>query len=280
MRAIERAHPAVCFLYLLAVLGITAFSGSAAAALISLGGSVLLAAVSGGIRPAIPLTAGLLAALANFLFVHNGKTVLFFAGDTAFTLEALVYGLYFGVMLAAVCVWSICSVRFVTSDKYIWLFGRVFPAAGLMLSCSIRFIPLLVRRTKEFIAVQSAADCKPHSTWAVRSSLRAFSASVGYSAERAMDSAVSMKARGYGTVRRTSFSLYRFTGKTAAALSLTAILSGGCAALLIMGAGKQYYYPALSEIPADTADILMYSAFAALCLMPSAVIIYSKVRKL
>lgn len=280
MRAIERAHPAVCFLYLLAVLGITAFSGSAAAALISLGGSVLLAAASGGIRPAIPLTAGLLAALANFLFVHNGKTVLFFAGDTAFTLEALVYGLYFGVMLAAVCVWSICSVRFVTSDKYIWLFGRVFPAAGLMLSCSIRFIPLLVRRTKEFIAVQSAADCKPHSTWAVRSYLRAFSASVGYSAERAMDSAMSMKARGYGIVRRTSFSLYRFTGKTAAALLLTAILSGGCAALLIMGAGKQYYYPALSEIPTGTADILMYSAFAALCLMPSAVIIYSKVRKL
>lgn len=279
MRAIERAHPAVCFLYLLAVLGITAFSGSAAAALISLGGSLLLAAASGGIRPAIPLTAGLLAALANFLFVHNGKTVLFFAGDTAFTLEALVYGLYFGVMLAAVCVWSICSVRFVTSDKYIWLFGRIFPAAGLMLSCSIRFIPLLVRRTKEFIAVQSAADCKPHSTWAVRSYLRAFSASVGYSAERAMDSAMSMKARGYGTVRRTSFSLYRFTGKTAAALSLTAILSGGCAALLIMGAGKQYYYPALSEIPTGTADILMYSAFAALCLMPSAVIIYSKVRK-
>lgn len=279
MRAIERAHPAVCFLYLLAVLGITAFSGSAVAALISLGGSVLLAAASGGIRPAIPLTAGLLAALANFLFVHNGKTVLFFAGDTAFTLEALVYGLYFGVMLAAVCVWSICSVRFVTSDKYIWLFGRAFPAAGLMLSCSIRFIPLLVRRTKEFIAVQSAADCKPHSTWAVRSYLRAFSASVGYSAERAMDSAMSMKARGYGTVRRTSFSLYRFTGKTAAALSLTAILSGGCAALLIMGAGKQYYYPALSEIPTGTADILLYSAFAALCLMPSAVIIYSKVRK-
>lgn len=279
MRAIERAHPAVCFLYLLAVLGITAFSGSAAAALISLGGSVLLAAASGGIRPAIPLTAGLLAALANFLFVHNGKTVLFFAGDTAFTLEALVYGLYFGVMLAAVCVWSICSVRFVTSDKYIWLFGRVFPAAGLMLSCSIRFIPLLVRRTKEFIAVQNAGF-NPHSALSVRSYLRAFSASVGYSAERAMDSAMSMKARGYGTVRRTSFSLYRFTGKTAAALSLTAILSDGCAALLIMGAGKQYYYPALSEIPTGTADILMYSAFAALCLMPSAVIIYSKVRKL
>jgi len=280
LRAIERAHPAVCFLYLLAVLGITAFSGSAAAALISLGGSVLLAAVSGGVRPAIPLTAGILAALANFLFVHNGKTVLFFAGDTAFTLEALVYGVYFGVMLAAVCVWSICSVRFVTSDKYIWLFGKIFPAAGLMLSCSIRFIPLLVRRTKEFIAVQTNVGCNPHSALSVRSYLRAFSASVGYSAERAMDSAMSMKARGYGTVRRTSFSLYRFTGKTAAALSLTAILSGGCAALLITGAGKQYYYPALSEIPAGTADILLYSAFAALCLMPSAVIIYNKGRKL
>lgn len=269
-------HPAVCFLYLAAVLGITAFSGSAAVAAISLAGAISLAAASGGVNAGLPLGAAGLAAIANFLFVHNGKTVLFFAGDTAFTLEALIYGIAFGVKLAAVCVWSVCSVRFITSDKYIWLFGRIFPSAGLVLSCAVRFIPLFVRTTREFIAVRTV--CEPHSGGLIRGYLRSFSAAVGYSAERAMDSAMSMKARGYGTARRTSFSLYRFTIRTAAAAAAVVIIVGACAVLLISGVGKQYYYPALSEIPADTAAIVLYSVFAVLCLIPSVVVIFNERR--
>ena len=48
MRTLEKMHPAVCFLYLLAVLGFTAFAREPVTVLISLGGSVLLAALSGG----------------------------------------------------------------------------------------------------------------------------------------------------------------------------------------------------------------------------------------
>lgn len=79
-------------------------------------------------------------------------------------------------------------MRFVTSDKYIWLLGRIFPAAGLVLSCAIRFLPMFIRTSREFAAVQnvqSIADGCVH-----------FLLPVGYSAERAMDSALSMKARG------------------------------------------------------------------------------------
>lgn len=47
LRTLERMHPAVCFLYLLAVLGFTAFAREPVTVLISLGGSVLLAALSG-----------------------------------------------------------------------------------------------------------------------------------------------------------------------------------------------------------------------------------------
>ena len=187
MRTLEKMHPAVCFLYLLAVLGFTAFAREPVTVLISLGGSVLLAALSGGLKGtgwfgAVAVT----GALANFLFVHNGETALFFVGDRAFTLEALCYGAFVGGMLAAVCLWGACAVRFVTSDKYIWLLGRIFPAAGLVLSCAVRFLPMFIRTSREFAAVQNAQS--------IRGRLRAFSASVGYSAERAMDSALSMKA--------------------------------------------------------------------------------------
>lgn len=271
MRKLERMHPAVGFLYLLGVLGITAFAGSPVVVLESLFGAALLAAISGRLR-GIGWTAAvaLTAALANFLFVHNGATALFFVGDMAFTLEALAYGAFTGVMLAAVCLWGNNAVRYVTSDKYIWLFGRILPAAGLVLSCAIRFIPMFVRRTREFIAVQRCTT--------VRGYLRAFSASVGYSAEQAMDSALSMRARGYGTARRTSFSLYRFTGGTAAALAVTVFLGAGCAALMISGAGAFWFYPAVSGIRTRLPDILLYCVSGVFFLLPSAVVVRENVQ--
>ena len=147
MRTLEKMHPAVCFLYLLAVLGFTAFAREPVTVLISLGGSVLLAALSGGLKGAGWFGAvAVTGALANFLFVHNGETALFFVGDRAFTLEALCYGAFVGGMLAAVCLWGACAVRFVTSDKYIWLLGRIFPPLGwccpaLYGSCRCLFAP-------------------------------------------------------------------------------------------------------------------------------------------
>lgn len=270
MRTLEKMHPAVCFLYLLTVLGFTAFAREPVTVLISLGGSVLLAAFSGGLNGAGWFGAvAVTGALANFLFVHNGETALFFVGDRAFTLEALCYGAFVGGMLAAVCLWGACAVRFVTSDKYIWLFGRLFPAAGLVLSCAIRFLPMFIRTSREFAAVQNAQS--------IRGRLRAFSASVGYSAERAMDSALSMKARGYGTSPRTSFSIYRFTEYTAVSMAAVLSAAGISLALRVAGAGEYYFYPALSDIPCGAADIAMYCAFAALCLLPSAVILYRNI---
>lgn len=263
MRRLERTHPAVCFAYLSAILGLTAFAASPVIVLESLVGALLTAALSGRLRKTgwAAAIAGI-AAAANFLFVHNGSTALFFVGDTAFTLEALTYGAYAGVMLAAVCLWGNNAVRFVTSDKYIWLFGRLLPSAGLVISCSVRFVPIFVRRTGEFIAVNRCTT--------VREYLGAFSASVGYSAEQAMDTAVSMRARGYGTARRTSFSLYRFTAGTAAALAAVALPTAAAIVLTACGAGNFLFYPSLSEIPADLPDILLYCDFMALCLLPSA----------
>lgn len=275
MRALARMHPAVCFLYLLAVIGVTAFAGDPVTVLISLTGAALLAVLSGGAGAGAYVGIAAAAALANFLFVHNGETVLFFVGNTAFTLESLAYGGLIGAVLAAVCLWGSCAVRFVTSDKYIWLFGRILPAAGLVLSCAVRFIPMFVRRTREFIAVQ---ENSAPSRGTISGYLRAFSASVGYSAEQAMDSALSMRARGYGTSRRSSYSLYRFTPWTAAALALVVLLGGTCAALAAVGAGEFYFYPALSQLRFRPADTALYCGFGALCLLPSAVILRENIR--
>ncbi|MBQ9947340.1 MAG: hypothetical protein IJO91_03040 [Oscillospiraceae bacterium] len=272
MRILERMHPLCCFVYLLLTAGITIFTRNPVLLLESAIGAALLLAASGKGAFAlwIPLIV-LVGALTNPLFSHNGATVLFFAGDIPVTMESAVYGAVFGLMLAAVCGWSISSVRFITSDKYIWLFGRILPSAGLVLSCGLRFVPLFIRRTKSFAEAQGAQTVKEH--------LRAFSASVSYSAEEAMSSADSMKARGYGSAKRTSFSLYRLGMREISALA--AILLTGISAIILiaLGAGEFYYFPALSQIGARPLDIVLYIAFGILCLLPSAAAVCEELKR-
>lgn len=270
MNILTRSHPLVCIAFLILAAVVTALSQNPAITLLSLAGGLMLAAFLGKLKN-IGFVFGIsaLSAAANFLFVHRGKTGLFFVGDTLFTLEALLCGVQTGLMLSAVCLWGICSSEIITSDKYIWLTGRIFPSAGLVLSCAVRFVPLFIRTSKEFISIQGSGTLKDF--------LKAFSASVGYSAECTMDSALSMKARGFGTGKRTCFSLYRFD-LNAAAMLISVFMTGGISlALVISGVGSFYFYPALSDIPAHAYDILLYALFGIFCFMPAAAAAYEKI---
>ena len=44
-------------------------------------------------------------------------------------------------MLASVVLWFSSYNEVMTSDKFVYLFGRVIPALSLVLSMSLRFIP-------------------------------------------------------------------------------------------------------------------------------------------
>ncbi len=272
MRTLSRSHPLCCFAYLMAVLGITIFTREPLLLLMSAAGASLLLVLSGMARHTIwlPVIAAVSAAV-NPIFVHRGDTILFFVGDLAVTLESIAYGAVFGLMLAAAAGWSIAATKYMTSDKYIWIFGRVLPTSGLVLSCGLRLVPLFIRRSREFSSASGETG--------VKSSLKAFSAAVGYSAEQAMVSADSMRARGYGTAKRTSYSLYRFG--LSESLQLCAILLPFAAAITLMccGAGEFEFYPTLSDIGAQPLDIALYAVFGALCAMPSAAIIHEKIKR-
>lgn len=272
MRYLENAHPAVCFLYLFSVIVITVFTRDPVMTALSLAGGALCAGFCGRLRGMLwlPVMAAC-AALANPLFAHSGATVLFFVGDTAFTAEALAYGAVFGGMLAAAVLWSAAGTRFMTSEKYVWLFGRAVPAAGLVLSCTLRFVPLFIRRTRDFASARGASGVKGY--------LSAFSDSVGCSAEQAMTSAEIMRSRGYGTGRRTFYSRHRFGLRDAAALAATALCAGGSAALMVGGAGEFGYYPLITGLDFSAGDTALYIMFGALCFLPSAAVLAEKLRR-
>ena len=56
---------------------------------------------------------------------------MFFMNDNPVTLEAVCYGFAVGVMIMSVFYWFKCFNAVMSSDKFIYLFGRVIPKLAL-----------------------------------------------------------------------------------------------------------------------------------------------------
>lgn len=85
--------------------------------------------IPGNIGFYVPLF--LMVAVTNPLFSHNGVTPLFFLNGNPVTLEAFIYGIAIAVMVIAIIMWCKCCSEVMTSDKLLYLFGRVIPKLSL-----------------------------------------------------------------------------------------------------------------------------------------------------
>ena len=146
----EFCHPAVNFIFFAAVLyGSIAFSHPMFLA-IACAAAFAYSVRRGGQRALVfdlclvPLV--LVFALCYAGSHHFGVTVLRqnFIGNNM-TAESLVYGLVLGVRAACVCMWCSALFRVVSSDKIVYLFGRVSPRLALFLTILLRLIPRLNR---------------------------------------------------------------------------------------------------------------------------------------
>ena len=157
------------------------------------------------------LAVALLAAGVNVLFQHEGATILtYFSSGNPLTLESIAYGLSSGLLLTAVLLWFGTYQRVMSSDKFVYLFGRVIPALSLALSMTLRFVP---RFQAQLRAVQQArafsgGQKKSGPMQKIRTFVENFSILVTWSLENAVETADSMRARGYGLPGRTSFSIF------------------------------------------------------------------------
>ena len=88
------------------------------------------------------LPMAVIAALVNPAFNHEGQTMLtYLPSGNPLTLESILYGVAAAVMLASVVLWFSSYNEVMTSDKFVYLFGRMIPALSLVLSMALRFIP-------------------------------------------------------------------------------------------------------------------------------------------
>ena len=217
MRFFGNLHPAVSMAYFVLVLGLTLACMHPVTVVLSfLGASWFSIRLRGWrayghtMRFVGPMF--LLIALANPLFNHRGVTMLFTINHLWYTLEAVCYGLVSGCSLCAVIMWFTCYQEVMTSDKFLYLFGKPFPGTSLLITMTLRFIPQLQQNRREIR--QSQAMLQEEGTRLLQklgSALRNLSVLLTMSMEAAVETADSMKSRGYGLPGRTAFSLYRFS---------------------------------------------------------------------
>ena len=267
-------HPLVNFIFFVAALGLTMFIQQPVYLLISMiSGCAYLLYLRGtkGFLKQVGYLVPILVMMAimNPMFNHEGVTILWYLpNDNPITLEAICFGLASAVMMGASIVWFNCCNTVFTSDKIIYLFGRVIPALSLMISMTLRFVPRFKNFLQSVLRTQQAMHKPENTKEKLQQALAAFSATVSWAMEQSIVSADSMKSRGYGGLGRTAFSIYIFEKRDGIAIAFLALLSAGAALPHILGLMGWTYYPSLSGTLLGPVQILAYLCYGGMCNLP------------
>lgn len=213
----------------------------------------------------------LLVAVTNPLFVHNGVTPLFFLNGNAITLEAVLCGIDISAMLLSVVLWFRCVNIVMTSDKLLYLFGKLSPRISILLSSALRFVPLFREQARKIRTAQKALGLYASDSIAdrIRASSRTYSALVSWTLENAVDTGASMKGRGYELHGRTFYSSYKLKAADIAVLLVTAASDITVGIAATNGSLGFSFYPRITEPKADLATIAAATAFCIISFLPS-----------
>ena len=214
----------------------------------------------------------LITAVMNPAFNHEGATILtYLHSGNPLTLESIVYGIAASAMLSAMVCWFSCYNEIMTSDKFVYLFGRIIPSLSLILSMSLRFVPKFKAHIKE---VSQAQRCigRDVSNGGImeraRHGVTILSIMITWSLENAIETADSMKSRGYGLAGRTAFSLYRLDNRDKKALGVIFVLGFFVLTGGILGGLKWRYFPTMKGKASGIFSVSLWLAYLGLCLVP------------
>lgn len=275
MSAFSKTHPLAALAYFAAVLSVGMFSSNPVIQLITLAGGILFCAMLTNAETKkrdllfyLPMM--VIITVTNPLFSHNGVTPLFFLNGNPVTAEAIAYGAQIAVMTASVMLMCKAFSIIITSEKLVYLFGRITPRLALILSTALRYIPMLRRQAAKISRTQKALGLYATESYAdrLKSGIKVMSVLIGWSLETAIETARSMKARGYGLKGHTDYSDFRFKKSDFALLLFCLALWSAVIAGTATGALDFEYYPTISAVPTGTFPIICYAAQACLAFLP------------
>ena len=272
MRELKKFHPAVLGVYFVCFLGILMFLNNPVIIVTSIfcGSFLVLLFRKVELKSLVfLLSLFLLICISNPLVSHKGETPLFYFNSSPITLQSLVYGLFFALMLIAVIVWCKILNWVIGGDNLIYLFSKPLPKTALILKLSLRFIPLFKRqynKTKNSVKVLGLYNGNKK----IKSEIRVINSVIAFMVENSIETARAMNARGYNNKYRSRFRFKKFGVSDFLFLLLTLILS----ALTIIFKQKFYFYPNFSSIEFSIG----YITFFALAFMPIIIILKGELK--
>ncbi len=281
-------HPLLNLLYFAGTIGVTVFVPHPVLLGISFVSAILYSGILKGFLKTVKfnlvfaLPSMLIVALMNPMFNHYGVTIIgYLSNGNPFTLESCVYGVVMAMMLACTLIWFACYTEVMTTDKFIYLFGKVIPSLSLVLSMCLRFVPMFVRQLGIISDGQKCVGRSPSNGSVVKRAkhgITIFSILITWALENAIETADSMKCRGYGEKGRTAFSLYHFDRRDMMCL----LFMTGTFAMTVYGALKNYAYASYNPmiivegIPLTVGSFFLFASYALFCTMPVIMELYDR----
>lgn len=272
--ALSRCHPAVSFLFFLAAIVLCVlFEHPAYLAVSAVSAALCLISLRGKnaartLLALLPLF--LLVAAVNPIFNRHGTNVLFSVFGRPYTWEALCYGFVTAGMFVTAILWFACSSEVVTGDKLTALFGSLLPALSLLLVMVLRLVPSYGKKAKQITAARrcigkTGGDTVKEKT---EGGMAVLSAMTSWALESSVVTADSMRSRGYGCGKRSSFRIYRFRMADAVLTAALLLLTAACIAAAALGFGDADFIPQLRIPVLRGGNLLGLAAYAALLLIP------------
>ena len=277
MNEFKTYHPIVNFTYFIFVIGFSCIFMHPVCLCVSLGSGFTYSVMLKGkkqfktnLKYMLPML--LLMAIINPAFNHEGITVIdYLPNGNPLTLESIVYGICAAAMIVSVICHFSCYNEVMTSDKFIYLFGKIIPAMSLIISMTLRFVPRFVSHLK---VVTNAQRCMGRDVSSgsiikrAKNGLNILSIMTTWSLENAIETADSMKSRGYGIPGRTAFSIYTFDKRDIKTLFCIFLLGIYTLTGNLLKAVNFSFFPIIKPADVSLFGISVFVAYFLLCIYP------------
>lgn len=282
----ERCHPMVNLIFFAAVLvGTVTFQHPVYLAISFL--CAFAYSVKRNKMKAVAFNLCLLLLIVTFAlyyssYHHFGVTVLRqnFIGNNM-TLESLVYGIVLGVTVADVIIWMSCVFSVFSTDKVVYLFGKISPRLSLFLAIILRIVPRCRQEAGKIHRAQQGIGrgvCQGNILRRIGNALRIFSMLITWVIDSLTIASESMRSRGSSLRGRTAFSIYRFDNRDRSYV----IMLFTCMTVMLMAVllrqTDMVYDPRIIWIPVTPVSWLFYVGYALFCLMPMALDLWTEHR--
>lgn len=306
----SRYHPVVNLIFYLLVLGTTMFQMSVGLVFISLFSAVvyyfMLKKTEGLKYCAVVVGIIIVSAIINPLFSHKGGTLLFylFTGNPV-TLESIIYGLISAIIIGAMLLWFSTFNQVMGVERILGAIGKVLPNVSLLITMIMRFIPQYTRHQRKVSMVNKVNKrnygekinllnrektekenvieaCKKQKKKngidkiidSIKEGSRTFSITTTWALENSIYTADSMKARGFGTGRRTNYSNYKFQKRDYLLMGWLVNLWLVVVFSLEREKVYTYYYPFIQV----KNNMVVYLMYGLLCLTPVLINVKEEIR--